>query len=75
MLEAEEFWCRKFGELPEKQLRNIQRIWELNEIKQKIDFLSGSLQDKSDKARFNGNSARESGVWLNALPSPQLGTF
>ena len=40
----------------------------------KIDSINSSLEKKSDMARFKANSVRESGAWLHALPSPQLGT-
>lgn len=75
LLEAENIWCQKFGELPEEGFRNIQHAWESSEIEQKINVLSGSLEKQSEKARFKANSAPESGAWLHALPSPQLGTF
>src|ERR1700761_4858493 len=43
LVEAEKIWCEKFGELPEKQLRNIQQIWESIELDSKIESLSGLL--------------------------------
>lgn len=75
LLEAEKFWCEKFGNLPEKHIRNIQSIWESKEIENKISVLDGSFINKTDQARFKANSVRESGAWLHALPSPQLGTY
>lgn len=75
LLEAEKIWCEKFGELPEIQLRNIQNVWESSELENKIESLGGFLEKKCEKARFKANSVQESGAWLHALPSPQLGTF
>ena len=74
LLKAESLWCEQYGELPEEQLRNIQKIWESNEIMSKIESISSSLEKEIDIARFKANSVRESGAWLHALPSPQLGT-
>ena len=74
ILEAEQFWCNEFGELPAENLRNIQKVWELNGINKKIASINNSLVKKTDKARFLANSVHESGAWLMALPSPQLGT-
>ena len=74
ILEAEQFWCNEFGELPAENLRNIQKVWELNGINKKIASINNSLVKKTDKARFLANCVHESGAWLMALPSPQLGT-
>ncbi len=73
-LEAEKLWCDKFGEMPQMELRNIQKIWESNDIDQKIITINNSLKKPVDKARFIANSVCESGAWLQTIPSPQLGT-
>lgn len=73
-LEAEDIWCKKFGELPHVELRNVQKIWESHNIAIKIESIRNSLERPTDKARFLANSISESGAWMQALPSPQLGT-
>lgn len=72
--EAEEHWCQKFGSLPKENVRMHQRSWEVIEIDHKITQLEDSLHDEKDTARFLANSFEETGAWLQALPSPQLGT-
>ena len=73
-VEAEEQWCKKFGELPEESLRPLQSTWEINEITQKLETIHAWPNEKMDKARLLANSSEESGAWLQALPSTQLGT-
>ena len=34
--EAEELWCRRFGDLPEESVRIFQHSWETFEIEEKI---------------------------------------
>lgn len=72
-LEGEELWCNEFGDLPAEGLRKYQHVWESITITNKINSLS-SFVKKEDKARFLANSASETEAWLQALPSPQLGT-
>ena len=74
LAEAEKQWCEKFGSLPEDNVRIYQHSWEIFEIEQKIISIQNSLYTKEDKARFLANSSVETGAWLQALPSPQLGT-
>lgn len=72
--DAEGNWCNTHGNLPNENLRKIQRVWESNEIENKIAAINESLSKNHDKARILANSICESGAWLQALPSPQLGT-
>lgn len=72
--DAEEIWCNKCGELTQENLRSIQKVWESNEINIKVVSINFSLKRSDDRARFLANSVCESGAWLQALPSPQLGT-
>ncbi len=73
-VDAEELWCRKFGALPEESLRHFQHSWEAFEVEEKIAKIQNFLSDEMDKARFLANSFKETGAWLEALPSSQLGT-
>lgn len=72
--EAEEQWCERFGSLPDETVRIYQHSWEIIEIEQKTMKLQDSLSDQADKARFLANTFEETGAWLQAIPSPQLGT-
>lgn len=55
-------------------LRPFQSSWEGLEITDKSTSIQNSLVETVDKARFLANSSAETGAWLQALPSPQLGT-
>lgn len=72
--EAEEQWCERFGSLPGENVRIYQHSLEVMEIEQKKIEIQNSLSEQADKARLLANSFQETGAWLQALPSPQLGT-
>lgn len=72
--DAEERWCEHFNALPEESVRSLQHSWETFEIQKKTTTIQNSLLSAADKARFSANLFPESGAWLQALPSPQLGT-
>lgn len=72
--QAEEHWRQKFGDLTEESLRPFQNSWEGFGIAEKSTSIQNSLIETADKARFLVNSSEETGVWLQALPSPQIGT-
>lgn len=73
-VDAEELWCRQFGALPEESVRQFQHSWEVFDIEEKTINIKNSLNNEMDKARVLANSIKETGAWLEALPSSQLGT-
>ena len=62
------------SELPPSDVRGFQRSWE----QPLFEALQTSLYENStspeNKARLLAVSLKEAGAWLNALPSPVLGT-
>jgi hypothetical protein len=76
LIEALDLWKieTQNNEIPDI-LQDLQKTWEIpyfNLAKQEILF---TLDRKEDQARFHAASQKESGSWLNALPSSPLGTL
>ena len=57
--------------LPTSQ--TIQKCWDIPIIQLKHTAIITNAQSPADKARLLAIQRPESGAWLNALPSPQLG--
>ena len=74
--EAEESWST-FGppELPPENLRGNQATWERPLLDVTHSHLLISAPSLADKARLLAINDPYAGAWLNALPSPQLGTL
>ncbi|CAG9135060.1 unnamed protein product [Plutella xylostella] len=72
--EALELWQARCpgSDLPETP--QSQRSWDEVLCKNAIDFLLSS-QSGVELARLRAVTQPESGIWLHALPSPQLGTL
>jgi hypothetical protein len=60
--------------IPPEGLRACQEIWESPLLKLSLQQLRDSATSPAEVARLLASAHPESGVWLNALPSPQLGT-
>lgn len=61
-------------ELPPMLLRGSQKVWELPIITKTISTLLSTALTPHDTARILAMDQPHAGAWLNALPSPQLGT-
>ncbi|OXA58286.1 Retrovirus-related Pol polyprotein from type-2 retrotransposable element R2DM [Folsomia candida] len=73
--EGEERW-KSLGSspLPPLEIRGIQAIWEIPQQEGVINHLTTNATTLEDKARYHAMSQPNVGAWLNAIPSPQLGT-
>ena len=72
--EAVVIWSNLSGESIEPT-SNLQRIWELPILEKQTSLLLQSATSLSSQARIRACMRKESGAWLNVLPSPPLGTL
>jgi hypothetical protein len=69
-----------YGQLPGAEMpigteRNHQRRWDEPLVLHRQRLLLEDTQTVHDRARLLAVAERESGRWLHAVPSPQLGTY
>ncbi|XP_021959247.1 uncharacterized protein LOC110855135 [Folsomia candida] len=62
-------------DLPLETVRGIQSAWERPILDNTLSKLSELAVIPEDTARLRSLRDKYAGVWLNALPSPQLGTL
>ena len=74
MKEAKELWLSKFPNPQEPTAQGLQKNWDSIAVKDKFALLLNSL-DNTERAILLSVSNKESGSWLEALPSSQLGTL
>ena len=67
-------WYRLSGETNDLSFKQ-QRAWEFPILEKLSSLLLESASSQSDQARLRACMRKESGAWLNALPSPPLGTL
>ena len=73
--DAVDLWRRENGgEAAEISVKESQRMWDMPGLEKKWKNLVG-MADQTSKARLLAASVRESGLWLNALPSSAVGTL
>ncbi|XP_035711828.1 uncharacterized protein LOC118437132 [Folsomia candida] len=63
------------AELPPLDVRGIQATWEKPQQEAAINHLKNGAPTPEDKARLLAIGQPHVGAWLNAIPSPQLGTL
>lgn len=74
MKDAENLWLGKFPDLLIPELPNLQKSWDIPIVKDKFDSLFDEVSLR-EREILHSLSNKESGAWLEALPSPQLGTL
>ena len=63
-------------EIPPEQSRGNQKVWDTPVVSKVFsDLMDNSGVNPETKARLLAVSSKESGAWLNALPSPSLGNM
>lgn len=67
-------WSREFPNTQEPDQPKLQKSWDLFVIKKKYDSLLANA-DAREKAVLLAAANKESGAWLEALPSSQIGTL
>ncbi|XP_035711494.1 uncharacterized protein LOC118436923 [Folsomia candida] len=74
--EGEEGW-NPMGpaEFPPPEVRGFQASWEVPQQEAAINHLRNRASTPEDKARLLAMGQLHVGAWLNAVPSPQLGTL
>jgi hypothetical protein len=72
--EALEIWSY-LSSAAEEPSTNSQRSWEAPVLDVKSAELIDSANSSSHRARILAATKKESGAWLNAFPSPNLGTL
>lgn len=72
--EATNSWLGKFPNSQIPKLPIFQKSWDILFVQQKYDSLFIDINPR-EKAVLLAVSNKESGAWLDALPSPQLGTL
>ncbi|XP_021962574.1 uncharacterized protein LOC110858198 [Folsomia candida] len=74
--EGEERW-NPMGpaEFPPPEVRGFQASWEVPQQEAAINHLRNRASTPEDKARLLAMGQPHVGAWLNAVPSPQLGTL
>jgi hypothetical protein len=75
LTEAVRLWKDRGLELPEPSMQHSQSAWDRVLLERLAATFKDSLTDVQQKARFQSLIGQEAGAWLNAIPSPQLGTF
>jgi len=75
-VEGEALWTNNgTRDLPPPLLRGSQKVWEGPDIQDKIQALIDEAPSREDKARLLAVQKPEANSWLNAVPSPPLGTW
>ncbi len=75
MEEGEERWTALgTAELPPEPVRGVQAAWERPILDITLSQLLLGAATPEDAARYRALRDKDAGAWLNALPSPQLGT-
>ena len=73
--EGLQLWKDQAGiDPPPFPLNRSQRSWNLPLYQKISEFILSAASSYEDKARILASREKESGHWLNAVPSPQLGT-
>jgi hypothetical protein len=72
--EARDAWCHSCPGTDIPAARHFQRAWDTPRLKKVQASLIESSPDDFERARLLAVSAPESGHWLYALPSRQIGT-
>lgn len=72
--EAMELWTSRFPNLPIPGSPNLQKCWDSLIVQEKYNSVLNNV-DFREKAVILSAACKESGAWLEALPSPQLGTL
>ncbi|OXA39608.1 hypothetical protein Fcan01_25760 [Folsomia candida] len=76
MIEGEERWTALGpAELPAETIRGVQAAWERPILDITLSQLTQGATTPEDTARYRALRDKFAGSWLNALPSPQLGTL
>ena len=76
IVESESLWTFNTNlELPDQTLRSKQKSWEDSTLVTRRLILYNNATSSEEKARLLAAFQSESGAWLNALPSRQLGTL
>ena len=74
--DAVDTWSGANLSFPEQSKQNRQDAWDAIIIQRATDsLLEMTKTDFQSSARMKSLMCAEAGVWLNAIPSPQLGTF
>ena len=77
LTEASQIWLTETeSPYPEDHCKQFQKHWELPYYARTINELEHLINNNSiATARWLASKTPQSSAWLNALPSPQLGTF
>lgn len=74
LAEARRAWCDSCPGADVPDSMHVQRAWDTPRLKVTHASLLANSPDDSDRARILAVSASESGHWLHALPSRNVGT-
>jgi hypothetical protein len=74
-IEATSKWIQQGQEIPPDDVITIQAHWESQKFKTLYLQLLSRAADDVSKARLLASASPHSGDWLQAIPSPQLGTL
>ena len=67
-------WCLTTG-LAEEPVSRFQKSWDIPVLDAQSSQVSKSVSTPEAEARLLASLRKESGAWLTALPSPNLGTL
>jgi hypothetical protein len=68
-------WSSNYNSFPDESKKGTQCAWDETVILAAVKIHQEKLKDIQTKAHFESLCCKEAGAWLQALPSPQLGTF
>ena len=75
LTEGMDLWRERSGKpLPSEELCIHQRVWDEALVDKSFNKIFDSTADPSSRGRLLSVATKESGAWLNVLPSPHLGT-
>ncbi|XP_072938410.1 uncharacterized protein [Epargyreus clarus] len=75
MSEAKSAWVMACPNQNFPKLLNVQKLWDEPLCKLTYELLLNTSDDITERARLLAVSERESGYWLQALPSSHIGTL
>ncbi|XP_072940630.1 uncharacterized protein [Epargyreus clarus] len=75
MSEAKSAWVMACPNTNFPKLLNVQKLWDEPLCKLTYELLLNTSDDITERARLLAVSERESGYWLQALPSSHIGTL
>ena len=71
LTEGMDLWRKRSGKpLPSEELRILQHVWDEALVDKSFNDIFDSTADPSFRGRLLSVATKESGAWLNVLPSP-----